>query len=122
MDEQKVSKTSPAVSQRLIMSIFGMVALTVVVNDAIILIERVNENLAEGLPFFDALLKGGRRRFHAIFLTSLSTEGGLAPMILETSFQAEFLIPMALAIAAGVAFATVLTLVLIPSLLVVLND
>jgi Cu/Ag efflux pump CusA len=123
MDKQNVSKTSPAVSQRLIMSIFGMVALTgVVVNDAIVLIERVNENLAEGLPFFNAILKGGRRRFRAIFLTSLSTVGGLAPMILETNFQAKILIPMALAIAAGVAFAPVLTLVLIPSLLVVLNE
>jgi multidrug efflux pump subunit AcrB len=106
-----------------IMSIFGMVALTgVVVNDAIVLIERVNENFAEGMPFFEAIIKGGRRRFRAIFLTSLSTVGGLAPMIMETNFQARFLIPMALAIAAGVAFATVLTLVLIPSLLVILND
>lgn len=106
-----------------IMSIFGMVALTgVVVNDAIVLIERVNENFAEGMPFFEAIIKGGRRRFRAIFLTSLSTVGGLAPMIMETNFQAKFLIPMALAIAAGVAFATVLTLVLIPSLLVILND
>ena len=106
-----------------IMSIFGMVALTgVVVNDAIVLIERVNENIAEGMPFFDAIVYGGQRRFRAIFLTSLSTVGGLAPMILETNLQARFLIPMALTMAAGVAFATVLTLVLIPSLLVILND
>jgi multidrug efflux pump subunit AcrB len=106
-----------------IMSIFGMVALTgVVVNDAIVLIERVNENLAEGMRFFDAIISGGRRRFRAIFLTSLSTIGGLAPMILETNLQARFLIPMALSMAAGVAFATVLTLVLIPSLLVIVND
>jgi len=106
-----------------IMSIFGMVALTgVVVNDAIVLIERVNENFAEGLPFFEAIRTGGVRRFRAIFLTSLSTVGGLAPMILETNMQAKFLIPMALSLASGVAFATVLTLVLIPSLLVILND
>lgn len=106
-----------------IMSIFGMVALTgVVVNDAIVLIERINEYLAEGLPFREAIVQGGMRRFRAIILTSLSTIGGLAPMILETDFQARFLIPMALAIAAGVAFATLLTLVLIPSLLVILND
>jgi len=101
-----------------IMSIFGMVALTgVVVNDAIVLIERVNENIAEGMPFFDAILSGGARRFRAIFLTSLSTVGGLAPLIMETDLQAKFLIPMALSIAAGIAFATVLTLVLVPSLL-----
>jgi len=106
-----------------IMSIFGMVALTgVVVNDAIVLIERINENFAEGLSFFEAIRTGGVRRFRAIFLTSLSTVGGLAPMIMETNMQAKFLIPMALSLASGVAFATVLTLVLIPSLLVILND
>lgn len=106
-----------------IMSIFGMVALTgVVVNDAIVLIERINENFACGMPFFDAILQGGVRRFRAIFLTTLSTVGGLAPLILETDFQAKFLIPMALSIAAGVAFATILTLVLIPSLMAILND
>ena len=106
-----------------IMSIFGMVALTgVVVNDAIVLIERINENFACGTPFFEAILQGGTRRFRAIFLTTLSTVGGLAPLILETDFQAKFLIPMALSIAAGVAFATILTLVLIPSLLAILND
>ncbi|BBO77053.1 multidrug transporter AcrB [Desulfosarcina widdelii] len=105
------------------MSMFGMVALTgVVVNDAIVLIERINENLACGIPFFDAILQGGVRRFRAIFLTTLSTVGGLAPLIMETDFQAKFLIPMALSIAAGVAFATVLTLVLIPSLLAILSD
>jgi multidrug efflux pump subunit AcrB len=106
-----------------IMSVFGMVALTgVVVNDAIVLIERVNENIAEGMPFFDAILSGGARRFRAIFLTSISTVGGLAPMIMETDLQAKFLIPMALSIAAGIAFATVLTLVLVPSLLTLLSD
>jgi len=106
-----------------IMSIFGMVALTgVVVNDAIVLIERINENIAEGMSFFDAILNGGARRFRAIFLTSLSTVGGLAPLIMETDLQAKFLIPMALSIAAGIAFATVLTLVLVPSLLALLSD
>jgi multidrug efflux pump subunit AcrB len=106
-----------------IMSIFGMVALTgVVINDAIVLIERINENIAEGMSFFDAILNGGARRFRAIFLTSLSTVGGLAPLIMETDLQAKFLIPMALSIAAGIAFATVLTLVLVPSLLALLSD
>lgn len=105
------------------MSIFGMVALSgVVINDAIVLIERVNENLREGMPLFDAIIQGGARRFRAIFLTSISTVGGLAPLIMETDMQAKFLIPMALSVAGGVAFATGLTLVLIPSLLVILND
>ncbi len=106
-----------------IMSMFGMVALTgVVINDAIVLIERINENLAEGMQFHEAIKKGGARRFRAILLTSFSTVGGLAPLILETDMQAKFLIPMALSLAAGVTFATVLTLVLIPSLLVIVND
>ncbi len=105
------------------MSAFGMVALTgVVVNDAIVMIERINENLAEGMPFFEAIIAGGARRFRAVFLTTVSTVGGLAPLIMETDFQAKFLIPMALSLAAGVAFATVLTLVLVPGLMAILND
>jgi len=105
------------------MSMFGMVALTgVVVNDAIVLIERINENLAEGMSFFNAVIKGGARRFRAILLTSVSTVGGLAPLILETDMQAQFLIPMALSLAGGVVGSTVLTLVLIPSLLAIVND
>jgi multidrug efflux pump subunit AcrB len=105
------------------MSIFGMVALTgVVVNDAIVLIERINENFAEGMPFFEAVLKGCVRRFRAIILTSLSTIGGLMPLILETDLQAKFLIPMALSLASGVLFATVLTLILVPSLLTIVSD
>jgi multidrug efflux pump subunit AcrB len=106
-----------------IMSLYGMVALTgVVVNDAIVLIERINENFARHIPFFEAILRGGSRRFRAIFLTTLSTVGGLAPMLLETDLQAQFLIPMAISLAAGVLFATLLTLILIPCLLVILND
>jgi multidrug efflux pump subunit AcrB len=105
------------------MSIFGMVALSgVVINSSIVLIERVNTNLSSGMTLFDATIQGGARRFRAIFLTSISTIGGLAPLIMETNMQAKFLIPMALSVAAGVAFATVLTLVLIPSLLIILND
>ena len=105
------------------MSLFGMVALTgVVVNDAIVLIERINENLARHIPFFEAILRGGARRFRAIFLTTLSTVGGLAPMLLETDLQAQFLIPMAISLASGVLFATMLTLVFIPALLAIFND
>jgi len=105
------------------MSMFGMVALSgVVVNDAIVLIERINENLAEGMEFFTAIIEGAKRRFRAILLTSLSTVGGLTPLIMEKDMQAKFLIPMALSLAAGVTFATVLTLVLVPSLLAIVND
>jgi len=106
-----------------LISVFGMVALTgVVVNDAIVLIERINANLAEGLPFREAIRRGGARRFRAIFLTTVSTVLGLSPLIMETDLQARFLVPMAISLAAGVAFATILTLVLIPSLLVIFND
>ncbi len=106
-----------------LMSMFGIVALAgVVVNDAIVLIEAFNANIAKGMPIREALLEAGQRRFRAVFLTTLSTVGGLMPMIVEQDLQAQFLIPMALSIAAGVAFATLLTLLLIPSLILILND
>ena len=106
-----------------LMSLFGIVALAgVVVNDAIVLIEAYNTNIARGMDVRAAIVEAGKRRFRAVFLTTLSTVGGLTPLILETDLQAQFLIPMALSIAAGVAFATLLTLLLIPNLLLVLND
>lgn len=106
-----------------IMSMFGVVALSgVVVNDAIVYIEAVNQRLAKGMPLADALVDGGARRFRAIVLTTGTTVGGLTPLILERSMQAQFLIPMAITIASGVAFASLLTLVVIPCLLYILND
>ncbi len=106
-----------------IMSAFGIVALTgVVVNGAIVLIDRINKNLAEGMPLFEAVESGSARRFRAIFLTTVSTVGALLPLIMETSLQAQMLIPMAVSIAAGVLFSSALTLVLIPSLLIIMND
>lgn len=105
------------------MSIFGLVALAgVVVNDAIVLIECVNNYVARGEKFYDAVLRGGVRRFRAIFLTTITTVGGLAPIILERDRQAQPLIPMAISLAAGITFATLLTLLLIPCLLCILND
>jgi multidrug efflux pump subunit AcrB len=104
-------------------SIFGMVALTgVVVNDAIVLIEAVNSLMAKGVPVFEAIVQGGVRRFRAILLTTISTVGGLTPLIMETDSQAQFIMPMAISIAAGVLFASILTLVFIPCLMGVLND
>ena len=91
-------------------------------NDAIALIEGVDENVAEGMPFFDAILNGGRWRFRGDYFDTFRHCGGLGPMILETDRQAKFLIPMALLLAAGVAFATVLTLALVPSQLMILTD
>lgn len=106
-----------------IMSIFGMVALAgIVVNDAIVLIDAVNDRISGGMNVFDALVDGGCRRFRPIMLTTLTTSFGLMPIITETNVQAQFLIPMALTIAAGVLFATLLTLALIPCLLLIVND
>ncbi len=106
-----------------IMSMFGMVALSgIVVNDAIVLIEGINSRLEAGSDFLTAVSEGGKRRFRAILLTTLTTFFGLMPMILEKSVQAQFIIPMAISIAFGVAFATVVTLVLIPSVIVIFND
>jgi len=106
-----------------IFSMFGMVALAgIVVNDAIVFIECANNNLADGEKFFSALVNAGQRRFKAIMLTTLTTFAGLMPLILERSAQAAFLKPMAISIAFGVLFATVITLVLIPCCMVALND
>jgi multidrug efflux pump subunit AcrB len=105
------------------MSVFGCVALAgVVVNDAIVLIECVNSHLARGESFSDAVRLGGARRFRPIILTTISTVGGLTPLIMERDYQAQMLIPMAVALAGGVAFATLLTLLLVPCLLGILND
>lgn len=105
------------------MSMFGMVALTgVVVNDAIVSIEAINDRLAQGMAFFESVAQGGVRRFRAILLTTATTAGGLLPLMTEKSLQAQFLIPMALTIAAGIMFATLLTLIVIPCLFYILND
>ena len=106
-----------------IFSMFGMVALAgIVVNDAIVFIERFNQNMEEGKRFFPALIDSGKRRFRAIMLTTLTTFAGLMPLILERSAQAAFLKPMAISIAFGVLFATGITLVLMPCFIAVLND
>lgn len=105
------------------LSLGGIVALCgVLVNDSIVLIERANANLALGMSLFDSVCQAGQRRFRAILLTSLSTCVGLFPLIMETDLQAQVVIPMAVSIASGVAFGTLLTLVLIPAFLVIMND
>ncbi len=98
-----------------ILSLLGIIALIgIMVNDGLVLISKFNNNLREGMPFDDALYEAGRSRFRAIFLTSLTTVAGLAPLIFEESRQAQFLIPMAVSIAYGIGFATLLTLVVLP--------
>ena len=105
-----------------ILSLLGIIALIgIMVNDGLVLISKFNANLRAGLAFDTALYEAGRSRFRAIFLTSITTVAGLAPLIFEKSRQAQFLIPMAVSIAYGIAFATVLTLLVLPLFLAFSN-
>ncbi len=106
-----------------LMSMMGIVALSgVVVNDSLVLIDFANHQRASGLSAFDAITSAGTRRFRPIILTTLTTFGGLAPMIFETSRQARFLIPMALSLGFGILFATGITLILVPCLYLYIHD
>jgi multidrug efflux pump subunit AcrB len=105
------------------LSFLGIIALIgIIVNDGLVLISKFNVYLKEGMTYDDALLAGGKSRFRAIFLTTITTIAGLSPLIFETSRQAQFLIPMAISIAYGIGLATVLTLVMLPLMLKLSND
>lgn len=104
-------------------SIFGIVALSgIVVNDSLILIDFINSKIRQGEAVFDAIVEAGQNRFRPVLLTSVTTIAGLFPLLLETSFQAQFLIPMAVSISFGLIAATVLTLVFVPALYQVVYD
>jgi multidrug efflux pump subunit AcrB len=104
-------------------AVAGHLALAgVVVNDSLLLINTVNVKRREGVELQTALGDAGTRRFRPILLTSLTTFFGLTPMILETSVQAQFLIPMAISLGFGILFATGITLLLIPCLYMMLED
>jgi len=106
-----------------LMSMMGIVALSgVVVNDSLVLIDYANRQRLEGASALVAISSAGTRRFRPIILTTLTTFGGLAPMIFETSRQARFLIPMALSLGFGILFATLITLFLVPSLYLLRED
>ena len=107
-----------------IMSLMGIVALSgVVVNDSLVLIDYANRLRRDnGISAFEAIHQAGVRRFRPIMLTTLTTFGGLAPMIFETSMQARFLIPMAISLGYGILFATTITLVIVPCLYVLQED
>ncbi len=105
------------------LSLLGIIALIgIMVNDGLVLISKFNSYLKEGMVFDEALYQAGRSRFRAIFLTSLTTIAGLAPLIFEKSRQAQFLKPMAISIAYGIGFATFLTLLMLPVLLAFSNS
>lgn len=106
-----------------ILSLFGIIALAgVVVNDSLILVDYVNQSRQEGQNMRQAVVDAGCARFRAIVLTSLTTFVGLLPIVLERSMQAQLVIPMAISLAFGILFATVITLLLIPCLYIVLED
>jgi multidrug efflux pump subunit AcrB len=106
-----------------LMSMMGMIALSgVVVNDSLVLVDYANKQQRKGTLPAKAIREAGIRRFRPVLLTTLTTFGGLAPMIFETSRQARFMIPMALSLGFGIVFATVITLALVPCLYLIVED
>jgi multidrug efflux pump subunit AcrB len=106
-----------------VLSLFGIVALSgVVVNDSLVLIHFANKRCGQGCMAMDAIHNAAIHRFRPVMLTTLTTFGGLAPMIFETSRQARFLIPMAISLGYGILFATVITLVIVPSVYMIVDD
>jgi multidrug efflux pump subunit AcrB len=100
-----------------ILSLLGVLAVSgVVVNDNLVLIDRISQLRETGLSVKESLIRGGYERFRPIILTSITTFVGLAPILLETSMQARFLIPMVASLAFGVLFATAVTLIFVPCL------
>jgi multidrug efflux pump subunit AcrB len=105
------------------LSAWGMVALSgVIINDAVVFLAKYNSLLLDGFKVKEAVYKAGIARFRAIMLTTITTVLGLYPLILEKSFQAQFLIPMAISLAYGVLFGTSFILLFFPSLIMILND
>lgn len=106
-----------------IMSVMGMVALTgVVINDAIVFLAKYDGLLLDGLKVQDAVVRAGKVRLRPIILTSLTTSIGLFPIVMQKSIQAQFLKPMAVSLAYGVAFGTIFILIFFPVLIMLLND
>lgn len=106
-----------------ILSIFGIVALSgVVVNDSLLLVSRFNELKESGMRNRKAVTEAASQRMRAVILTSVTTFAGLAPLMADTSENAQYLIPTALSIAYGSLFATVITLIIIPTLLLITAD
>ena len=106
-----------------VLSFFGMMALTgIVVNDSLVMLTRFNQLREDGKTLDEALVDAGSSRFRAIFLTTVTTVGGLLPLLSETSEQAQYLIPAAVSLAYGEIFATLITLVLVPLLVRISGD
>ncbi|MEQ9297321.1 MAG: efflux RND transporter permease subunit [Cyclobacteriaceae bacterium] len=102
---------------------YGILALSgVIINDAVVMLDRFNRNIKAGLAIKEAAFEAGVARYRAIILTSLTTVAGLYPLILETSFQAQFIIPMAISLAWGVLLGTFFILSFFPVFILVFND
>ena len=106
------------------LSVMGILAAAgVVVNDSLVMVDYVNNTRKRGVRLKDAVMHAGNKRFRAIMLTSITTFIGLVPIIFfEVSAQAQIVIPMAVSLAFGVLFATIVTLVLIPCLYLIVED
>jgi len=106
-----------------IISMMGIVALSgVVINDSLVMIDYSNKQRRNGFSPLESIRIASIRRFRPILLTTVTTFGGLAPMIFETSRQARFMIPMAISIGYGIVFATMITLIIVPSLYLIMED
>jgi multidrug efflux pump subunit AcrB len=106
-----------------VLSIYGIIALSgIIINDSIVLVDQINRNLRGKQKVFDAVYNAGISRLRPIILTTLTTALGLAPLILETSRQAQFLIPMAVSVAYGLVFGTFILLIILPALFLVVNQ
>jgi multidrug efflux pump subunit AcrB len=106
-----------------ILSFLGIVALAgIIINDSVVLLDRYNKYIKSGKSVSDAIYDAGLTRFRPIVLTTMTTAVGLAPLILQKSQQGQWLVPMALAVAAGLIFGTLITLLMLPSALYVVSD
>ncbi|MEO1997576.1 MAG: efflux RND transporter permease subunit, partial [Planctomycetaceae bacterium] len=106
-----------------ILSWIGFVALSgILVNDSLVLVDFINKHIERGYTRFEASVQGSKLRLRAILLTTLTTIAGLTPLMFETSLQAKFLIPMAVTLTFGLAFATLLTLIIVPTLNMIFFD
>jgi len=104
-------------------SVLGMLALLgVLVNDSLVLVNYINQCQKRGMPLEDAVRTAGVSRFRAVALTSLTTFFGVLPLIMEKSISAQFLIPMALSLGFGILFATVITLFMVPTNVMIVDD
>jgi multidrug efflux pump subunit AcrB len=106
-----------------LVSLMGVIALSgVVINDSLIMIDYANRRRKQNASAFDAISQAGVRRFRPILLTTLTTFGGLMPLIFEKSLQAQYIIPMAISLGFGILFSTAIILLLIPCLYLILED